>query len=164
MSSKTIYTVGHSTRQRSELAALLKHYGVDRLIDIRAIPYSRYNPQFNLETMMEEFPKTGIEYEHLAVMGGERPSSEVMAKAKSCSERSRGFAAHMESEEFRQGLDYVLDLAAEGKTIALMCGELRPEHCHRFQVADVIQGEGWEVEHIVSEDDLRHHPANLFTY
>lgn len=162
--TNVIYTVGHSTRQRSELADLLKHHGVDTLIDIRAIPYSRYNPQFNLETMTAEFPKTGITYEHLSPLGGNRPSPEVMAKAKSCSERSRGFGKHMESEEFRAGLKHVFELAAQGNVVALMCGELRPEHCHRFQVADIIQAEGWEVRHIVSEDDLRDHPANLFTY
>ncbi len=163
-STRTIYTVGHSTRQRSELAALLRHYGIDTLVDIRAIPYSRFNPQFNLETMIAEFPKTGIAYEHLASLGGKRPSKEVMAQAKSCSDRSRGFAGYMETEEFRQGLEHVLDLARRGKRVALMCGELRPEHCHRFQVADAIQREGGQVSHIVSEDDLRDHPANLFTY
>ncbi|MCB0710731.1 MAG: DUF488 domain-containing protein [Ignavibacteriae bacterium] len=164
MSSQIIYTVGHSTRLRSELASLLKHYNVDTLIDIRAIPYSRYNPQFNLETMITEFPKNGMTYEHLSSLGGEPPSREVMAQAKSCSERSRGFATHMESEDFKRGLQYVLSLAASGKSVALMCGELRPEHCHRFQVADVVQANGWDVQHIVSETDLRHHPANLFTY
>lgn len=159
-----IYTVGHSTRKRSELVSLLKHYGVDTLLDIRAIPYSRYNSQFNLEEMLKEMPATGIAYEHITALGGRRPSREVMAAARSCSERSHGFAEYMKSDEFRSGLARVLELAREGKTIALMCAESDPSHCHRFWVADAVQAEGFTVEHIVREDDLREHPANLFTY
>lgn len=143
---------------------MLKHYGVDTLLDIRAIPYSRYNPQFNLEEMIREMPGTGITYEHISALGGRRPSREVMAAAKSCSERSHGFAEYMQSEEFRTGLQYVLERAREGKTIALMCAESDPSHCHRFWVADAVQAEGVTVQHIVREDDLREHPANLFTY
>lgn len=159
-----IYTVGHSTRKRSELVALLKHYGVDTLLDIRAIPYSRYNSQFNLEEMVREMPGAGLHYRHIASLGGRRPSREVMAGAKSCSERSHGFAEYMKSEEFRKGLDSVLELARGGSTIALMCAESDPTHCHRFWVADAVQAEGFTVQHIVREDDLREHPANLFTY
>ena len=164
MNSPYIYTVGHSTRLRSELVALLNYYNLDTLLDIRAIPYSGYNPQFNLETMIEEFPQSGITYEHIAALGGIKPSRDVMAAAKSCSERSRGFAEYMQTEKFKDGLDYVLNLANSGKQIALMCAESKPERCHRFWVADTLQVQGWEVRHIVSEDDVRDHPANLFTY
>ena len=159
-----IYTVGHSTRKRSELVALLKHYGVDTLFDIRAIPYSRYNPQFNREEMIKEMPSTGVNYTHIAALGGKRPSQEVMAAAKSCSERSHGFAGYMETEQFRKGLEIVLEAAGEGKTIALMCAESNPAHCHRFHVSDAVQAAGKTVKHIVKEDDLREHPTNLFTY
>ena len=167
MASKSpniIHTIGHSTRLRSELSSLLKKHNVDTLLDIRAIPYSGYNPQFNLETMIEEFPTSGITYEHVASLGGITPSGTVMAAAKSCSERSRGFAEYMQSDEFRDGLNYVLSLAETGKRIALMCAESKPEHCHRFWVADAVQEQGWQVQHIISEDGLRDHPANLFTY
>lgn len=159
-----IYTIGHSTRQRPELVALLKHFGVDTLLDIRAIPYSRYNPQFNREDMARAMPGTGVSYEHIEALGGIRPSRDVMAAAKSCSDRSRGFAEYMKSESFRNGLARVLELAAEGKTIALMCAESDPSHCHRYWVSDAVQAEGHAVRHIVREDDLRDHPANLFTY
>lgn len=162
--TKTIYTVGHSTRLRSELASLLNSYNVDTLLDIRAIPYSGYNPQFNLETMVQEFPKSGIAYEHIASLGGKKPSREVMAAAKSCSERSHGFAEYMQSQEFKNGLDYVLSLASSGKIIALMCAESKPERCHRFWVTDAVQEREWEVQHIISEEDSQDHPANLFTY
>ncbi len=160
----TLYTVGHSTRKRSELVALLKSYGVDTLFDIRAIPYSRYNPQFNREEMEKEMPPTGITYEHISALGGKRPSPEVMAAAKSCSERSHGFADYMETAEFKEGLAYVIARADEGKTIALMCAESEPSHCHRYHVADAVQAAGKTVTHIVKGNDAREHPANLFTY
>ena len=160
----TLFTVGHSTRKRSELVALLKHFGVDLLFDIRSIPYSGYNPQFNREEMEKEMPRTGIAYEHIAALGGKRPSQEVIAAAKSCSERSHGFAGYMETEEFKRGLDYVLMRVDEGRTVALMCAESDPAHCHRFHVADAVQGRGYGVQHIVKPDDLRDHPATLFTY
>ena len=159
-----IYTVGHSTRKRSELIALLKHYGVDTLLDIRAIPYSRYNSQFNREEMMAAMPSAGIAYEHLEALGGKRPPREVMATAKSCSERSHGFAAHMQTEEFREGLAHVLDLTRASRTVVLMCAESDPSHCHRYWVADAVEAEGFTVRHIVTEQDLREHPRNLFTY
>lgn len=162
--NNTIYTVGHSTRSFQDLIDLLSHYDVDALLDIRAIPYSRYNPQFNRETMIREMPATGIRYEHIAELGGVKPSKEVMAAAKSCSERSRGFADHMRTDAFRKGLDRVLGSVAEGETVALMCAESDPSHCHRFWVADAVQANGPMVMHIVSMDELRDHPANLFTY
>lgn len=164
MRDPIIYTVGHSTRSYGELIDLLGHYGVDTLIDIRSIPYSRYNPQFNLEEMQAKTAADGLRYEHWTALGGRQPSREVMAGAKSCSERSRGFAEHMQTPAFKGALDHVLGLAQAGATLAMMCGERDPEHCHRYWVADAVQERGFIVRHIVWEDDLREHPANLFTY
>ncbi len=159
-----IYTIGHSTRTQQELIDLLRHYNVNALIDIRAIPYSGYNPQFNRETLMKVMPETGIRYEHLQEVGGKRPSQEVMAAAKSCSERSRGFAGHMQTEEFKQGINHIVDLANTGETLALMCAESEPSHCHRFWVADALNDRGATIRHIITDNDVREHPANLFTY
>jgi uncharacterized protein (DUF488 family) len=158
-----IYTIGHSTRTQGELIEILGKYRIAMLLDIRAIPYSRYNPQFNREAMMEVMPEAGIVYEHIAPLGGVRPSPEVMKGAKSCSERSRGFATHMLSDEFKRGIDRVLLLARQAP-VALMCGERDPEHCHRFWVADALRERGVEAQHIISLDEVRQHPANLFSF
>jgi uncharacterized protein (DUF488 family) len=157
-----IYTIGHSTRTQRELIDLLRQNHVPLLLDIRAIPYSRYNPQFNREAMQEVMPSEGIVYEHLAALGGVRPSQEVMKGAKSCSERSRGFAGYMKTDEFKAGLDRVLELAMEAP-VALMCGEGDPTHCHRFWVADALRERGIEVKHIITRDQVREHPQSLFS-
>jgi uncharacterized protein (DUF488 family) len=159
----TIYTVGHSTRSTAELVDLLKEFGIEILIDIRRIPYSRYNPQFNRETMMEEIPKAGLIYEHLTELGGIKPPQEVIDRAKSCSERSRGFAGYMQTPAFRKGLEQALARARDGR-VALMCAEADPRHCHRFWVADAIEERGVIVQHIVRSGELLRHPQNLFSF
>ncbi|HVZ38628.1 MAG TPA: DUF488 domain-containing protein [Candidatus Kapabacteria bacterium] len=158
-----IHTIGHSTRTRAELVDLLRHYGIELLVDIRKIPYSRYNPQFNREDMMRAMPEAGIAYEHCDDLGGVRPPQEVVERAKSCSERSRGFAGYMQTPPFRRGLEHVLALAGE-RRIALMCAEANPSHCHRFWVADAIVEAGVPVVHIISMEKAEEHPRNLFTY
>src|SRR5690349_2808465 len=135
--TQRIYTIGHSTRKREDLVGILKHYGIELLLDIRKIPYSRYNPQFNREEMIKEMPAAGILYEHCDELGGVRPAQEVMDRAKSCSERSRGFAGYMQTDPFKRGLKRALELAAT-RRIALMCAESDPTHCHRFWVADAL--------------------------
>ena len=163
MISNPIHTIGHSTRTREELVELLKHHGIELVLDIRKIPYSRYNPQFNREDMMKGMPAVGIGYEHCDELGGVRPAQEVIDRAKSCSERSRGFAGYMRTEAFARGLGRALALAGESR-IALMCAESDPTHCHRFWVADALAAEGIEVRHIISKDRVDEHPQNLFTY
>jgi uncharacterized protein (DUF488 family) len=160
---RKIFTVGHSTRQQSELIELLKHYGVETLVDIRRIPFSRHNPQFNRETVMKAMEEAGIRYEHLTELGGVKPSQEVIDRARSCSERSRGFAGYMETPVFQKGLEHAIALSADSQ-IALMCAEADPAHCHRFWVADALVERGIEVEHIVAINDLRDHPRNLFSF
>ncbi|HVK38528.1 MAG TPA: DUF488 domain-containing protein [Candidatus Kapabacteria bacterium] len=159
----TIYTVGHSTRTHEQLVELLRAHHIELLIDIRRIPYSRYNPQFNREELDRTMPPTGILYEHLEELGGTRPPQHVLERARSCSERSRGFAEYMTTPAFRRGLDRVLVLA-ESSRIALMCAEADPSHCHRFWVADALVAHGATVRHITSTTEAEIHPENLFTF
>jgi uncharacterized protein (DUF488 family) len=158
-----IYTIGHSTRSHAELIELLRENGIELLLDIRRIPYSRHNPQFNREEMVKVMPPTGIRYEHCTELGGIKPPQEVIDRAKSCSERSRGFAGYMESEPFRRGLEHALRLASESR-VALMCAESDPSHCHRFWVADALAARGVAVRHIIKAGKVEDHPENLFTY
>jgi uncharacterized protein (DUF488 family) len=158
-----VYTVGHSTRTQKQLIELLQHYGVDVLLDIRSIPYSRYNPQFNTNNMTQGMESAGIAYEHVESLGGKKPPRDVIQRARSCSERSHGFAEYMKTDEFSEGLQHVIDLAGE-HTVALMCAEADPSHCHRFWVADALIGRDVDVQHLVNIGDVREHPRNLFTY
>jgi uncharacterized protein (DUF488 family) len=158
-----IYTIGHSTRSHAELIELLRENGIELLLDIRRIPYSRHNPQFNREEMVKVMPPTGIRYEHCTELGGVKPPQEVIDRAKSCSERSRGFAGYMESEPFKRGLEHALALASESR-VALMCAESDPSHCHRFWVADALAARGVAVRHIIKPGKVEDHPENLFTY
>lgn len=157
-----IYTIGHSTRSQEAFMELLKSYGVQAVIDIRAIPYSRYNPQFNREEMQRAYSTSGIRYQHIAALGGTRPPKEVMERARSCSERSRGFAQYMNTPIFQEGIQQVLEMAKE-EQLVLMCAETDPSHCHRFWVADALVERGIEVRHIINEAETRDHPANLFS-
>lgn len=158
-----IYTIGHSTRTHAELIELLRDNGIELLLDIRRIPYSRHNPQFNREEMERVMPETGIIYEHCTELGGVKPPQAVIDRAKSCSERSRGFAGYMESEPFRRGMERALGLASE-RRVALMCAESDPSHCHRFWVADALAARGATVLHIIRAGKVEEHPQNLFTY
>ena len=158
-----IYTIGHSTRTQEELLGLLKQHEIELLLDIRRIPYSRHNPQFNREEMTTVMPAGGLIYEHCNDLGGVKPPQHVIDTARSCSERSRGFAAYMETEAFKRGLEHALELAS-AQRIALMCAEADPSHCHRFWVADALVLRGAAVRHIVNAKRLDDHPENLFTY
>ncbi|MCC7438916.1 MAG: DUF488 domain-containing protein [Armatimonadetes bacterium] len=157
-----IYTIGHSTRSQEALMELLKRCGVQGVIDIRAIPYSRYNPQFNREEMQRAYHSSGIRYQHLESLGGTRPPKEVMERARSCSERSRGFAQYMATPVFQEGIQQLVEMAKQ-EQLALMCAEADPAHCHRFWVADALVERGVQVRHIISETETREHPANLFS-
>ena len=157
-----IYTIGHSTRSQEALMKLLTIYGVQAVIDIRVIPYSRHNPQFNREEMQRVYGRCGIRYQHLEALGGTRPPKEVTERARSCSERSRGFAEYMTSTIFREGIQHLLEMASQ-EQLALMCAEQDPTHCHRFWVADALVERGIEVRHIINETETRDHPANLFS-
>ncbi len=157
-----IYTIGHSTRSQEALMELLKNYGVQAVIDIRAIPYSRHNPQFNREEMQRAYRTSGIRYQHVESLGGTRPPKEVMERARSCSERSRGFAEYMATAIFQEGIEQVLAMAKR-EQLALMCAESDPAHCHRFWVSDALVARGVEVRHIIGNGETRDHPANLFS-
>lgn len=161
--SPVIYTIGHSTRTQDELLALLKQHRVELLLDIRRIPYSRHNPQFNREEITRIIPENGLLYEHCNDLGGVKPPQHVIDTARSCSERSRGFAAYMETAPFKRGLEHALALASQYR-VALMCAESDPSHCHRFWVADALVLRGATVRHIVNAKRLDDHPENLFTY
>jgi len=148
--SPRIYALGHSTRTVAELVELLHHYRVTILADIRRIPRSRYNPQFNREDLEASLLLQGIDYVYLPRLGGlRRGLGKASANTGWNNLSFRGYADYMQTEEFAGGVTELLALAATGP-VAMMCAESVPWRCHRSLVADALYGQGIVVHEIQS--------------
>lgn len=156
-------TIGHSTRTLSEFIGLMKASGVRQVVDIRTIPRSRYTPQFNTDNLAEELPMTNLAYVHLAALGGLRKVQPGSANDGWRNKSFRGYADYMQTNEFRQGLHQLRQLAEE-KTSAIMCAEAVPWRCHRNLVADAMTVRGWEVRHIISAAAPKEHILADFAF
>jgi hypothetical protein len=154
----TIFTVGHSTRTLEELIAMLAGHGVVRLVDVRTVPRSRHNPQFNRDTLPQALQAAGIAYVHMAALGGLRKPRADSANTGWRNLSFRGYADYMQTEAFTQGLDELLTLAGT-QPVALMCAEAVPWRCHRSLIADALAARGIPVEEIV--DAKRRTPHRL---
>ncbi len=144
-----IYTIGHSTRSLEEFIQLLQACSVEDVIDVRTVPRSRYNPQFNRETLPDALDIEGIGYLHFPELGGLRrplPDSQNTGWRNSS---FRGFADYMQTNEFETGLEKLIE-TARNKRIALMCAEALPWRCHRSLIADALVVRNIKVEHILS--------------
>jgi uncharacterized protein (DUF488 family) len=144
----TIFTIGHSTRPIEEFIGLLRANGVEQLIDIRTIPKSRHNPQFNGEALGAALGAAGIGYTHLKELGGLRHARRDSVNLGWRNASFRGFADYMQTPEFTAGLERAIRLAKE-KRSALMCAEAVPWRCHRSLVADALVVRGIRVENII---------------
>ena len=158
---KTIFTIGHSTRPLTEFIKLLRANGVKRVIDIRTVPRSHHNPQFNRETLGPELRAAGIGYVHLKKLGGLRHAKPDSKNLGWHNASFRGFADYMQTPEFDAGLERAMKLAAT-KPSTLMCAEAVPWRCHRSLVADALVVLGYPVEDIVSGSPPREHKLTPF--
>jgi uncharacterized protein (DUF488 family) len=155
-----VFTVGHSTRSSGQLNGLLLEAQVRCLVDVRSIPRSRTNPQFNSDSLRESLAASAIDYVHLAALGGRRgrskrtPSPNTLWRV----EAFRNYADYAASEAFRTGLGQLKTLAAR-QTCALMCAEAVWWRCHRRIIADYLLAEGIEVAHIMGPGKIE--PATL---
>ena len=151
-----IMTVGHSTRSIEEFLQLLTSHKVKRLADVRTVPRSRRNPQFDREVLPGTLEAAGIGYSHLPELGGlrhPRPDSRNTAWRNAS---FRGYADYMQTGEFAAGLRRLLDLAHQGQ-VAIMCAEAVPWRCHRSLIADALLARHIRVEHIMSATHRRSH-------
>jgi uncharacterized protein (DUF488 family) len=149
----TIYTIGHSTRTFEELVAALKAHGVRTLVDIRSFPMSRRMPHFNRESLEVELPNYGIAYVWMKELGGRRKKIRDDSPNTGLRNDSfRNYADYMLTDEFAQGIERLLETAAEGNT-AIMCAERVYFQCHRMLVSDYLTACGHTVLHI--GDDKR---------
>ena len=154
-----VYTVGHSTRSFEELVALLRAHRVERLVDVRSIPRSRRNPQFNRETFAKALRNRRIGYRHMRDLGGLRRARADSINAGWRNASFRGYADYMQTESFAQALDRLAGLA-DGKSTAIMCAEALPWRCHRSLIADALIVRGFEVRDIMSATSARPHLLN----
>src|ERR1700689_1384183 len=126
----TIFTIGHSTRTWEAFLELLRAHGIRRVVDVRSIPRSRHNPQFNRETLADKLRGARIGYVHLGKLGGLRHSRRDSPNMGWRNASFRGYADYMQTPEFEKGLQRLIKLAKQKKTV-IMCAEAVPWRCHR---------------------------------
>ncbi|MDA8168941.1 MAG: DUF488 domain-containing protein [Nitrospiraceae bacterium] len=155
----TIYTIGHSTRLISDFVWLLKKFGITMLVDVRSVPRSSFNPQFNIDALPETLKNAGIGYQHIKGLGGLRHPLKSSPNTGWKNSSFRGFADYMLTEEFNENLDELIELAKAEK-VAVMCAEALPWRCHRNLISDALVARGVRVEHIISDKSLQPHTLN----
>lgn len=156
-----IYTIGHSTRPLDDLVALLRAFDVTTLVDIRTIPRSRHNPQFDKDALRSALRSRRLRYVHLPELGGLRRPRKDSPNAGWRNASFRGFADYMQTEDFERGLVELRALTAEDRVV-LMCAEAVPWRCHRSLVADALTVRGAHVEHITGMERSAAHRVTAF--
>ena len=144
-----IFTIGHSTRTWPEFRDLLRAHDIKRVIDVRSIPKSRHNPQFNRATLSKKLRGTKIGYVHMGKLGGLRHARRDSPNMAWRNASFRGYADYMQTQDFGAGLERLIKLAKHKKS-ALMCAEAVPWRCHRSLIADALTVRGIRVFHIMS--------------
>jgi len=156
-----ILTIGHSTRTIDEFVRLLQTHGVRLVVDVRTIPRSRHNPQFNADSLPRSLKCAGITYTHVPSLGGLRHANRDSLNTGWRNTSFRGFADYMQTKEFADGLEKLLKLARRRKS-ALMCAEAVPWRCHRSLIADALLIRGIRVEHILGAAGGKVHTITPF--
>jgi len=154
----TVFTVGHSTRAIEEFRELLEAHEVKHLIDVRTVPRSRTNPQFNRDTLPERLKLAGIAYSHMPELSGLRHAKPDSRNTGWRNKSFRGYADYMQTTEFAKALEKLIAFARKNQ-IAVMCAEAVPWRCHRSLIGDALLGRGIPVEHVMSS--TRRDPHNL---
>lgn len=142
-----IFTIGHSTRPVKEFIRLLKAHHVGRLVDVRTVPRSRHNPQFNRSELSRALHSARLHYRYLRGLGGFRPTHADSINTGWHNASFRGFADYMQTPEFRDHLEELIALA-EVEQVAIMCAEAVPWRCHRSLIADALLVRGIEAREI----------------
>jgi uncharacterized protein (DUF488 family) len=151
-----ILTIGHSTRLREEFIHLLKAHGVQRVLDVRTIPRSRHNPEFNRDQLSPVLHRARIHYRHMPGLGGLRRARHGSMNMGWRNASFRGYADYMQTATFRESLDRCIELARRERVV-LMCAEALPWRCHRSLIADALLIRGIEAREITSRVRTRAH-------
>ena len=140
---------------------MLETHGIERLVDIRTIPRSRFNPQFNTDTLRDSLSAVGIDYIWMKELGGLRHAKKDSVNTGWKNASFRGYADYMQTPEFAEGIAKLIKIAGEKKT-AIMCAEAVPWRCHRSLVADALVARGIDVQHIMSATRTQPHEITSF--
>jgi uncharacterized protein (DUF488 family) len=156
-----VFTVGHSNRSLDAFIAILKAHGIERLADVRTIPRSRHNPQFNAEALEGSLREVGISYTRLPRLGGLRRPRKDSRNLAWRNDSFRGYADYMETADFETGLEELLALARKRRT-AIMCAEALYYRCHRSLISDALVSRGVETVHLMSDTKTAEHRPTPF--
>lgn len=159
--SHLLWTIGHSTRPIEAIIELLQAHDIQLLVDVRTIPYSRRNPQFNTDALAESLVNAGLQYHHLPALGGRRKSRLDSVNRGWRSAGFRGYADYMQTDEFWGGLEEMMAHGRKRRT-AVMCAEAVPWRCHRSLIADALISRGWQVQHILAKAEAAPHQITPF--
>ncbi len=156
----SLYTVGHSNRSLDELIALLCRHKISQLVDVRSYPQSRRYPCFNRNTLSLALEDEGIAYVWLGKeLGGMRHTSGDSPHSALTNSSFRGYADHMAGHQFKDGVDTLTRLC-QSQNVAIMCAERSPCQCHRGMIADYLSVQGWNIQHIINNDQCEPHTLN----
>jgi uncharacterized protein (DUF488 family) len=158
-----VLTIGHSNRSWKDFLDLLRTHCVKRVIDVRSIPRSRHNPQFNREILSKKLRAARIGYVHLRKLGGLRHARHDSPNMGWRNPSFRGFADYMQTSEFEAGLHRLMKLAGQ-KRSAIMCAEAVPWRCHRSLIADALTVRGIQAEDIISVKRSQVHSLISFAH
>ena len=156
-----VLTIGHSTRPLDEFLALLRAHSVTCVVDVRTVPRSRHNPQFNQDSLPDSLKKAGLGYVHLPALGGLRHAKCDSVNVGWRNASFRGYADYMQTPEFERGLEELIHLAKR-EQIAIMCAEAVPWRCHRSLIGDALTVRGIRTEDVMSLTRSRIHTLTPF--
>ncbi len=159
--SPVTLTIGHSTRTLEDFVSLLREYDVQTIVDVRTIPRSKHNPQFDREELQNSLQIFGICYVHMAGLGGLRHPFRDSPNTGWRNLSFRGYADYMQTAQFEQSLEELKTIAKKVR-VATMCAEAVPWRCHRSLIADALSIRGFQVEHIISSTSLQAHKITAF--
>ena len=152
----TIFTIGHSTHSIEEFVEMLKAHDIKLIVDVRTIPKSRHNPQYNSDTLAAALHERAIGYEHMPGLGGLRHAKKNSINTAWENASFRGFADYMQTEDFVQSMNILIETAGKQPT-AIMCAEALPWRCHRSLISDALLARGITVMDIMSKTSAKAH-------
>ena len=156
-----ILTVGHSTHPLEEFLELLAAHGVEQLIDVRTIPKSRRNPQYNSDALAAALQQAQIRYQHMPGLGGLRHARKDSINTAWQNASFRGYADYMQTPEFEASLRHLIETASQHRTV-IMCAEAVPWRCHRSLISDALLARGIAAEHILTKKPPKAHTFTPF--
>jgi uncharacterized protein (DUF488 family) len=151
-----IFTIGHSTRPLKEFFAALKAQAIELVADVRTIPRSRHNPQYNGDALAKALREQGIFYEHMKDLGGLRHAKKGSVNTAWENASFRGFADYMQTVDFEKGVKDLIDVALKKRTV-ILCAEALPWRCHRSLIGDALLARGITVMDIMGISSVNVH-------